>query len=68
MTLAQYLHDHEITQAEFAALVRASQGTVSKLCNGGKRPGWGLAARIEKATGGKVPLSAWVKAEQEIAA
>jgi len=58
MTLAQYLTDKKITQAEFARRLNVNQGTVSKLC-AGKRPSWNMATRIAAATGGEVPVQVW---------
>ena len=63
MTLPQYLEAQNLTQAQFARLVGTSQGTVSKLCSPGRRPGWGMAVKIERATGGKVPVAIWAHAE-----
>lgn len=67
MTLSQYLDAKEITQAEFAAQLGVSQGTVSKLC-GSRRPSWEMAAKIEAATGGLVPVAVWARSSQESAA
>lgn len=64
MTLTQYLSDQKLTQAEFAAMIDATQGTVSKLC-ANRRPSWDLAMKIERVTGGKVPVSVWPTAHQE---
>ena len=51
-----------MTQAEFAALIGVTQGEVSKLCNDkvGRRPSWDMAARIQEATDGAVPVTAWL--------
>ena len=62
MTLTQYLDAENITQAQFAQMVGTSQGTVSKLC-AGRRPRWDLAARIERATSGSVPVAVWAQIE-----
>jgi hypothetical protein len=63
MTLREYLEATGETQQAFAVRVHAHQGTISKLCGGPDRPpampGWGMAARIERATGGKVPVAVW---------
>ena len=58
MTLKQYLDSKNLTQAEFAARIMSTQGTVSKLC-GGRKPSWELAAKIERATDGNVPVAIW---------
>lgn len=60
MTLEQYLAWKNLTQAQFAALVEVNQGTISKLVSG-KKPKWGTAARIEKVTGGAVPVAVWAQ-------
>lgn len=58
MTLPQYLEWKKMTQAQFAARLGVAQGTVSKLC-ADRRPSWDMAARIESATEGHVPVSVW---------
>ena len=57
-TLAQYLADKGITQAEFADCVGVGQPTVSKLA-AGKMPSLRLAQRIEDATSGAVSVRSW---------
>jgi DNA-binding transcriptional regulator YdaS (Cro superfamily) len=63
MTLREYLDATGETQQAFAARIGAHQGTISKLCGGPDRPpslpGWSMAARIERATEGKVPVAVW---------
>lgn len=61
MTLKQYLDWKDITQTEFALAAGITQGAVSKLCSRQRRPGWDVAARIETATGGAVPVAVWSK-------
>lgn len=63
MTLLQYLKAKELTQAELAQRLGTNQGTISKLC-GGRRPSWEMAARIERETGGLVPVSVWAKSHE----
>jgi transcriptional regulator with XRE-family HTH domain len=58
MTLSQYLNTKNIRQAEFARLIGATQGTVSKLSKD-RQPSLDLAAKIERATDGAVPASSW---------
>jgi DNA-binding XRE family transcriptional regulator len=67
MTLSQYLNTKNIRQAEFARLIDASQGTVSKLCKD-RKPSWELAARIERATDGAVPVAVWAASRDGVAA
>lgn len=64
MTLEQYLAWKKLTQAQFAAQVEVNQGTISKLVSG-KKPKWGTAAKIEKATGGAVPVAVWAQPVRE---
>lgn len=56
--LAGYLRGRQITQSAFAQRLGINQATVSKLCSG-KLPSFALAASIERATDGAVPLQAW---------
>lgn len=68
MTLEQYLAWKKLTQAQFAAQVKVNQGTISKLVSG-KKPKWATAAKIERATGGAVPVAVWApEIEQQGAA
>lgn len=60
MTLLQYLKLKNMTQTEFAERLGVAQGTVSKLC-GARRPSWQMAASIEDATDGAVPVSVWAR-------
>lgn len=62
--LTQYLKAENLTQAQFAERIEVRQSTVSKLCTGEKRPSWDLAARIARATDGKVPVSVWADVAQ----
>lgn len=57
--LERYLTEAKITQADFAAMVGASQATVSKLINGTAMPSLSLAIRIETETAGAVPCNSW---------
>ena len=59
LTLKQYLAANDMNQAEFAARIGVTQGTVSKLC-AGRRPSWAMAAKIADVTGGQVPVGVWV--------
>lgn len=59
ITLETYLTQNRIRQADFAATVRASQATISKLINRTVSPSLDLALRIEEATGGQVPPRIW---------
>lgn len=59
MDLTQYLKAENLTQAQFAERVQVRQSTISKLCSGEIRPSWSMAARIERATAGAVPVATW---------
>lgn len=65
MTLSQYLAWKKLTQSQFGDLAGLNQSTVSKLCFGGSRPSWEVAAKIEQATGGAVPVAVWAKAPKK---
>lgn len=58
--LAAYLRSTGTPQARFAATIGCSQSYLSELVSGAKTPGLGLALRIERATAGAVPASAWL--------
>lgn len=63
--LASYLESHNLTQAAFAERVGATQPYISKLLSGGRtHPSIALALRIERVTGGAVPITAWVHREE----
>lgn len=59
-TLSSYLKARSIKQAEFAEEVGISQGTVSRLASGSLVPSLSVAVRIERHTGGAVPVSSWL--------
>jgi plasmid maintenance system antidote protein VapI len=60
MTLPEYLSEHQMTQAAFAERVGLNQATVSKLCRKDRPPiSIDTALEIERATGGKVPVTVW---------
>ena len=61
MTLAQYLKRENLTQAQLAERLGASQGAVSKLVSGDRSPSWEMAARIEAVTSGAVPVAVWAQ-------
>jgi DNA-binding XRE family transcriptional regulator len=57
--LQSYLVQECLRQGDFAALVGATQATISKLASGTARPSLDLAFAIEKATAGAVPVASW---------
>jgi transcriptional regulator with XRE-family HTH domain len=59
--LSNYLKETGLLQAEFAAKVGVGQGTISRLANGTMNPGLPLAIKIERATGGSVPVESWLE-------
>ena len=52
-------------QRELAQALDISQPYTSLLLSGKKRPSLALAVRIERATGGLVPVHSWVETETE---
>jgi transcriptional regulator with XRE-family HTH domain len=58
ITLTDHLLSTGETQTSFAKRIDVHQGTISKLC-AGKAPSLGLALKIERETGGAVPVAAW---------
>jgi transcriptional regulator with XRE-family HTH domain len=63
MTLREYLQSHGLTSEAFAKLVPCSDSYPWMLANGKATPGWRMAKRIERITGGAVPASNWFKEE-----
>jgi len=63
--LAEYLKAHSMTQAQFALKVGLTQGYIARLCRHGAVPKLETASRIERATDGEVPVSAWLLAPSE---
>ena len=61
ITLRSYLKANGITQAAFAQMADLNQATVSKLCAGQVNASLPTALKIERLTGGAVPVSALVK-------
>jgi plasmid maintenance system antidote protein VapI len=59
-TLGIYLKENDIRQAQFAARLGVTQGTVSKLCRRGVVIRSDMMMRIERLTGGKVPSTSWI--------
>jgi plasmid maintenance system antidote protein VapI len=59
--LRSYLETNCITQAAFAEKAGLNQATVSKLCAGTINASLPTALRIERLTGGAVPVSALLK-------
>ncbi|MFC4668166.1 helix-turn-helix transcriptional regulator [Seohaeicola nanhaiensis] len=65
LRLSAYLRSVELTQAAFAAMVGVKQPTVHRWLKGDARPSWRVAEKIAHATGGAVPVSAWVSQAEE---
>lgn len=65
MTLEKFLHDHQITEAAFAAQLGVSQVTVHRYVKGQRFPDKDTILRIERITEGKVPPAAWFAPAQE---
>ena len=60
-TLAQYLAERGIRQADFAEKVSSTSATVSRWCSGKAFPSPDAIRRIDAATDGKVPPAVWFK-------
>ena len=54
MTLSEFLDQHKMTDAQFAALVDRDRSTVTRWRNGATRPDWRALDAIAEATRGKV--------------
>ena len=60
MTLKEYLKSKpKLTQVKFAAEIGVTQGFLSDIASGKKKPGFETITAIDVATKGKVPPSAW---------
>ena len=60
--LAAYLEEHKISQREFARLIGIDNSVVSRFLSRDAKPKLATAVRIERATNGAVPVSAWMEA------
>lgn len=58
--LRSYLDATGEKQSDFAAKVKTTPATVSRLCAGTLKPALDLAHRIEVATEGEVPTETWL--------
>lgn len=54
MKLSDYLALHKITSSAFADLIGVTQSSVSRFCNGTRRPDLTTIEKIHKVTGGQV--------------
>jgi DNA-binding transcriptional regulator YdaS (Cro superfamily) len=63
--LDAYMKKQDVGDAAFAALIKRDRSMVSKLRRGVVRPTIDLAAAIETATDGAVPMQAWATADQQ---
>lgn len=61
MTITEYMKSEGLTQRETARRLGMDEGQFSRYVNGRQRPGIPTAVAIEKATGGKVDVSSWMK-------
>lgn len=61
--LKSYLEAFDGNQQALAAYLGISRPHVSLLLSGRKKPSLQLAGRIEKLTGGAVPMTAWIDDE-----
>jgi DNA-binding XRE family transcriptional regulator len=64
MKLSDWLELRQISDTDFASLVEADRGTISRIRRGVNRPSWELAARIKAATEGAVAPDEFLPSEQ----
>jgi plasmid maintenance system antidote protein VapI len=60
MTLADFLRQTKLSQAEFARRVGVDRFRINKVLRGAMRPPLDLAFRIERESGGLVRAESWV--------
>lgn len=60
LLLRKYLDAHDLTGTAFALRASIHQTVVSNLLTGARSAGLVVAARISLATGGAVPMRAWL--------
>jgi hypothetical protein len=61
MLLARWLKSKKLSHPEAALLFEVSKSYIGLLVNSRNTPGLAAAARIEKATAGKIPCRAWTE-------
>lgn len=61
--LRAYLTQKNIRQSALAEMLGVSNGYMSQIINGDKRPSLDLAFKIEDATGGAITARSWVDEE-----
>ena len=65
--LSKYLEDTGIRRADFARRLGVTRARVTQICSGGVAH-LELARRIEMETEGKIPVDAWLDAQEKVAA
>ena len=60
MDMRTYMEQTQTRQSDLARRLGVTQGYLSKLMAGRKRPSLALAACIERETGGAVTVSSWL--------
>ncbi|WP_375194673.1 helix-turn-helix domain-containing protein [Sphingobium sp.] len=67
--LQDYMDRKKVTDADLSAKIGRDRSIVSRIRRGKMLPSLEIAAAIERATGGKVPMKSWVQvpAEQDAA-
>lgn len=65
--IKSFLQSSGIKQAELADELGISRGYMSELASGDKSPGRELAVKIERITGGAVPVASWGEAKSPAA-
>ena len=59
--LAAYMERNSIKDDEFAVVIEKDRSLVNRLRRGHVRPTLEVAAKIEAATNGEVPMQAWIE-------
>lgn len=59
MKLGDWMKQRGLDDDQVAAMVKADRTTISRLRRGKQRPSWALAANLERATKGGVPVASW---------
>jgi DNA-binding transcriptional regulator YdaS (Cro superfamily) len=59
--LADWLQENKHTYSTFARAIGTHRSQIARCAKGERGPGVALAAAIEKATDGAVPMESWTK-------
>lgn len=59
----KYLAGHSISRRAFANKIGVHHSVVARWASGDARPGMDMAFKIERMTGGEVPVASWTREE-----